>query len=193
MFGGDRRRAGRHVCPGKLCVSANRRPCRHKCSPSFERRTQRTLEAVCWGVVACRGQLVLTAGLHNHHGEWKQASGKYCKDCDVGISEAPTMLGSPAGRMGRLHQLKLCAHGREHLSEVACWDEVESCISSRGCSIGHLIFLTHDPLASRMHIIRSPWWYPGSTAQEIGRGQDQAGGVTHMQNRCALRMLTDCA
>lgn len=66
-------------------------------------------------VAACHGQLVLTTAtaLHNHHGEWKQASGKYSKDCDVGISEAPTMLGSPAGRMGRHEQLKLCAHGLE--------------------------------------------------------------------------------
>lgn len=135
---------------------------------------------------------MLTDGLHDHRGEWKQASGKYYKDYDVGISEAVTILRNPAGRMGRLDQLKFCAHGREHLPEVARWDEVESYPSSRGFSIGHLIFLTHDPLASRMHTIRSIWTYPGSTAQEIGRRQDQAGGVTHVQNRCALRMLTDC-
>lgn len=43
MFGGDRRRAGRLVCSGKSCVSANRRPCHHKRSGRFECMTPRTL------------------------------------------------------------------------------------------------------------------------------------------------------
>lgn len=53
-----------------------------------------------WRVLAYYGQLVLSAGLHNHRGEWKQASGKSCKHYAMGTSEALAMLGSPAGRMG---------------------------------------------------------------------------------------------
>lgn len=94
---------------------------------------------------------MLTAGLHNHRGEWKQASGEYCKDCAIGISEVLTMLGCPKVGMGQRDQLKLCAHGPESRSEAAYLDEVESCLSTRGSSIGHFIFVTHDPLASRIY------------------------------------------
>lgn len=57
---------------------------------------------------ACHGQLLSTGRVHNHHGERKQASGKDCKDCAIGIQGASTVLISLTGRMGRHNQLKSC-------------------------------------------------------------------------------------
>ena len=125
---------------------------------------------------------MLTVGLHNHHGERKQASGKYCKDYAVGFSEALTTLGSPTAQVVSAS----CAHRCEYHSESSCWDEIELCLSPRCSSIGHLIFVTHDPLARRMYSLGSIWWYPESTAQDRGRRQDQAGSITHMQTMLRL-------
>lgn len=93
--------------------------------------------------------------------------------------------------MGRHGQLKpylppwaSCTHELQHRSNPACCDEVELRLSPRGFSIGHLICVTLDPLACQMHTLRSIWWYPGSTTQDIG--QRQAGGAIHLQKTLRL-------
>lgn len=79
---------------------------------------------------------MLTDGLHNHRGEWKQASGETYKHCAIGVSEAPTVIGSPARRMGRHDRPRWYAHGSEHLSEAAYWDEIEFCLSIWALRLG---------------------------------------------------------
>ncbi|KAH8788422.1 hypothetical protein F5883DRAFT_531999 [Diaporthe sp. PMI_573] len=173
MFGGDGRRAGRLVCPGDLCVSANRRPLQYNFSPGFGRRASGdSLGCLLGRCVLPRSASVgrWTANRITHRGERKQASGKNCKDCAISISEASTMLVSPTGRMGRHDQLKSCL--RRALNRREYRSEEELCLSLHGSSIGHLIFVTHDPLARRMHTLQIIWWYPGSTTQKIGRRRD---------------------